>query len=287
MLDADAGSRGSGTDADHHPRRIQPQRRARWRAAAHPGARRRSRAAGAQECGGGHPEMPALWLPAAQQVQGLARARPRLHAERHLLNSYRMPPPPVALSDDYRRVLNREVLRTERLRVTSLIVTVALLLGVAAVLFLIWPDYLDRMIRHRNDVWIPFAVGVPFIVFECGVLLLLRRDLALDRQIPPIRRYIGVLIETSLPTVGIAIQMHRIGPLEALGFMLPLTYFLFIVLSTLRLDFWLSAFTGLVAAAGLAGLALFHPDMPTGSDQPMLAPGYHIGRSLILLIAGV
>jgi adenylate cyclase len=136
-------------------------------------------------------------------------------------------------------------------------------------------------------VWIPFAVGVPFILFECGVLLLLRRDLVLDRQIPPIRRYIGAFIETSLPTVGIAIQMHRIGPLEALGFMLPLTYFLFIVLSTLRLDFWLSAFTGLVAAVGLAGLALFHPDMPTGSDQPMLAPGYHIGRSLILLIAGV
>ena len=32
---------------------------------------------------------------------------------------------------------------------------------------------------------------------------------------------------------------------------MPLTYFIFIILSTLRLDFWLSTFTGFVAAAEL------------------------------------
>jgi adenylate cyclase len=198
-----------------------------------------------------------------------------------------MSPPPVALSDDFRRAMNREVLRTERLRVLTLIVTVVLLLCAAAAMFVFWPAQLDRMIRRHDDIWISFAIGIPFILFECGVLLLLRHDLALDRTIPPIRRYIGAFIETSLPTIGIAVQMHRIGPIEALGFTLPLTYFLFIILSTLRLDFRLSAFTGLVAALGLSGLALFHPDMPTGGNEPMLAPGYHIARSVVLLIAGV
>jgi adenylate cyclase len=190
-----------------------------------------------------------------------------------------------ALSDADRRALNREVLRTERLRVKALIATGVLLLVVAAVMFVFLPAPLERMLR--NDIWIPFAIGIPFILFECGVLALLRRDLKLDRQIPLARRYLGALIETSLPTVGMAIQMHRIGPLESLGFTLPLAYFLFIILSTLRLDFWLSAFTGLVAALGLAGLALFHPDMPIGTDEPMLAPGYQISRAVILLVAGV
>jgi hypothetical protein len=38
--------------------------------------------------------------------------------------------------------------------------------------------------------------------------------------------------------------MNWMGPEQALGFAAPLGYFLFIILSTLRLDFWLSTFTG-------------------------------------------
>ena len=50
------------------------------------------------------------------------------------------------------------------------------------------------------------------------------------------------------------------GPAQALGFVVPLAYFIFIMLSTLRLDFWLSTFTGLVAAAELFAMAmLYHP----------------------------
>ena len=41
---------------------------------------------------------------------------------------------------------------------------------------------------------------------------------------------------------------------------MPFAYFIFIILSTLRLDFWLSAFTGFVAAAELFAMAMFyHP----------------------------
>ena len=56
------------------------------------------------------------------------------------------------------------------------------------------------------------------------------------------------------------------GPVEALGFVVPLTYFIFIILSTLRLDFWLSTFTGFVAAAELFCMAMFYH--PAGSADP-------------------
>ena len=62
---------------------------------------------------------------------------------------------------------------------------------------------------------------------------------------------IGALIETSLPTIVLALQIDSMGPVQALGFVMPLVYFIFIILSTLRLDFWLSTFTGFVAAAEL------------------------------------
>jgi len=54
-----------------------------------------------------------------------------------------------------------------------------------------------------------------------------------------IRRYVGAFIETSLPTVVLILQVKAMGPAEALGFVTPLVYFIFIILSTLRLNFWL------------------------------------------------
>jgi adenylate cyclase len=72
---------------------------------------------------------------------------------------------------------------------------------------------------------------------------------------------------------------------EALGFVAPLTYFIFIILSTLRLDFWLSTFTGFVAAAELFGMAMFYH--PVGSTDPPPDLYYHVVRSLVVLISGM
>jgi adenylate cyclase len=73
------------------------------------------------------------------------------------------------------------------------------------------------------------------------------------------------------------------GSVAALGFVVPMTYFIFIILSTLRLDFWLSTFTGFVAAAELLAMAIFYYPDP-GQEVNVF---YHAARSLILLIGGV
>src|SRR5262249_44343341 len=73
----------------------------------------------------------------------------------------------------------------------------------------------------------------------------------------------------------------------ALGFVAPLLYFVFIILSTLRLDFWLSTFTGFVAAAELLGLALLHPSARATVGEPMLAAAFLISRSAVLFACGV
>jgi adenylate cyclase len=65
-------------------------------------------------------------------------------------------------------------------------------------------------------------------------------------------------------------------------------YFVFILLSTLRLDFTLSAFTGLVAAVEYAGLALFWGSLDTTVQEPMLTSlPQHLAKACILLVAGV
>ena len=105
-----------------------------------------------------------------------------------------------------------------------------------------------------------YAILVPFVLFELWVHGVISRHLAQDRDVPVIRRYLGALIETSLPTVALALHIDSMGPVAALGFVAPLIYFIFIILSTLRLDFWLSTFTGFVAAARAVRMAMFyHP----------------------------
>jgi adenylate cyclase len=130
-----------------------------------------------------------------------------------------------------------------------------------------------------------FAILIPFILFELWVLANINRHLRLDRDVPVYGRYLGALIETSMPTFALALHIDSMGSVEALGFAVPLTYFIFIILSTLRLDFWLSTFTGFVAAAELLGMAiLYHP---AGSTDPPPDLYYHAVRSVVILICGM
>jgi len=130
-----------------------------------------------------------------------------------------------------------------------------------------------------------YAMIVPFVLFELWIHGVISRHLAQDRDIPVIRRYIGVLVETSLPTVALALHINSMGPAAALGFVAPFLYFIFIILSTLRLDFWLSTFTGFVAAAGLFYMAMFYH--PAGGVDAEPDVYYHAARSLIVLICGM
>jgi len=111
--------------------------------------------------------------------------------------------------------------------------------------------------------------------------------LKLDRDVPWARRYVGAFIETSLPSLVLVLHMNNMGAVPALGFVAPLLYFVFIILSTLRLDFWLSTFTGFVAAAELLGLALFHPAAQESAGDPMLAAAFVISRSAVIFACGI
>ena len=62
------------------------------------------------------------------------------------------------------------------------------------------------------------------------------------------------------------------GAVEALGFVVPLSYFIFIILSTLRLDFCLSTFTGAVAAIELFYMAIFYHRAGSADPAPDLLP---------------
>jgi adenylate cyclase len=191
----------------------------------------------------------------------------------------------AVVSAGFEHALNREVLRTELVRVKALIATAGLLLVVLWTVDVIDPHGLDHIWRGRFRPYYLSRILIPFVLFEIWVFRSIIRRLKQDQDIAVVRRYIGALIETSLPTVALAVHIENMGPVQALGFVMPLAYFIFIILSTLRLDFWLSTFTGFVAASELFAMAMFYHPQATTDPPPDI--WYHAARSMILLISGV
>jgi adenylate cyclase len=190
-----------------------------------------------------------------------------------------------AVSADFQHALMREVMMTELLRIKALIGTTALIAVILLAVYLLAPEAVSRVWHGNLKPIYLYAMIVPFVLFELWIHGVISRHLAQDRDIPVIRRYIGVLVETSLPTVALALHINSMGPAAALGFVAPFLYFIFIILSTLRLDFWLSTFTGFVAAAGLFYMAMFYHPAGGVDAEPDLY--YHAARSLIVLICGM
>jgi adenylate cyclase len=192
-----------------------------------------------------------------------------------------------ALSPEFKHALGREILKTERLRIIVLIITATALAAGLTTADVVAPAILDRIWRGHFPVLYVLVGYVGFVLFEASVLALVSRQLKLDRDVPWARRYVGAFIETSLPSLVLIVHMNNMGAVPALGFVAPLLYFVFIILSTLRLDFWLSTFTGFVAAAELLGLALFHPAARATVGDPMLTAAFLISRSAVIFACGV
>jgi adenylate cyclase len=190
-----------------------------------------------------------------------------------------------AMSAEFEHALMREVMHSEMMRVKALIITACIVIVLLAAIDVFEPDLEYRVWRGRVNPLYSQALLVAFALSEVWVYSIIKRHLKLDRDVPVIRRYIGAFIETSLPTAVLMMQVEAMGPARALGFVTPLVYSIFIILSTLRLNFWLSAFTGLVAAAELFLVATYDHPVAIPDQEPELY--YHLTRSLVLLICGI
>jgi adenylate cyclase len=189
--------------------------------------------------------------------------------------------PPVP--DDFQRALTQEVMGTELLRIKALIATAVVLCVIVGIVYLFATEAVSRVWHGNLTPLYLYSIIGPFILFEWWVHGAIQRHMRRGLDLPLYRRYLGALIETSMPTVALAVHIDSMGSVAALGFVAPMIYFIFIILSTLRLDFWLSTFTGAVAATQLFCMAMFYH--PAGGAETGIF--YHAARSLIVLVCGV
>jgi adenylate cyclase len=190
-------------------------------------------------------------------------------------------------SDAYADALRREILRSEQQRMRVLIITLALLLACTLLILNLAPELNQRLFSGGMPGWVPLAGIGPFVLIESIALTVLSVRIAQDKDFPRIGRFANAFYETTLPSVIILLLSQYMEPQLVLGFWPPTLYFVFIVLSTLRLDFWLSAWTGAVAAVQQFAIAAWLLPLGGVDAAPDNTFLYYFSRSAVLLGTGI
>ncbi len=190
-----------------------------------------------------------------------------------------------AVDPAFERALAAETLASEQLRIRVLAAALAVLLIGEQLLFLFAHDIIGQLTHKPVSILLPLRVMGPFLAYETIVLVVLHYRAARGRDMPTFARFINATVETSLPTVILWWINDYIGPEIAFGAWPSMLYFVFIVASTLRLNFTLPAYTGVVAALSYAGLAYAVIPPETQAEQRALL--YFLPKAAILLLAGV
>ncbi|HLH48616.1 MAG TPA: adenylate/guanylate cyclase domain-containing protein [Roseiarcus sp.] len=193
-----------------------------------------------------------------------------------------------AATATFAELLNREILHSERRRVLTLAAALTVIFALILLLLAVAPDLIAFIFRGHIPWRAPLTLFPPFIAYELGVATLLTYFERRGRRYPTIGRYANALIETSFPTLML-ILFHTLSLDARAAFASwPVwLYFVFIILSTLRLDFALSAFTGAVAAVELFAIAYFQLDLSWRPDDFNQSFLFHLTRSAVLLASGV
>ena len=194
---------------------------------------------------------------------------------------------PADVSPEFHQAFVRGIMETERLRMKTLIGMSTVIVVLITIIATLFPHFIDRIWNASYSLSYAYVIFIPFILFESVALGVISIEIKRRRDLPVLRRYLNAFIETSMPTLGLAVQMTHMGDERALNFVIPMFYFFFIVLSTLRLDVWLSAFTGLVAGVQFLLMAMFFPAMHGSGYEPWPDFPFHIMRSCVLVGGGI
>ena len=167
------------------------------------------------------------------------------------------------------------------------------LLGLLIVFFglmyaLFREDY-QQIFNRPRAFFYAGSIFALLLCYELSIRHLIGRWLRQGRGVPGALRYLNAFVETSVPSILIVVVAREINPVYVLQSAASLLYGVFIVLSTLRLDFRLCVFTGLVAAAEYVALSFAYLGGGDGSaaGTPFALAPYYLGKGAMLLLAGL
>ncbi|HSQ19559.1 MAG TPA: PP2C family protein-serine/threonine phosphatase [Blastocatellia bacterium] len=128
------------------------------------------------------------------------------------------------------------------------------------------------------------------LAYEIFALAAVKKALSTQRSVPRPIRYINILVDPGLPTLAlfIMIESQLVSPSQALVAPAVFLYFIFIILSTLRLSPGLSLLTGLMSSLGYLAASFHvqqqHPAPDAGSS---IIPTFNYIYAGMILAGGI
>ena len=171
------------------------------------------------------------------------------------------------------RAFERAALKSESHRITGLLV----LLG-ALLLYTIVRGLAAGQLRLLLAGTLLLALA---IAYEAFMLFVVKSALRREKDVPQAVWVLNVFLETQIPTLALflLIRSRMMNPFEVLVAPAMLVYFIFIILSTLRLSHGLSFLTGLLAAAGYLAVTFY--------TLAAFPPATYIVYACLLLVSGI
>lgn len=188
-------------------------------------------------------------------------------------------------------LFNFEIFKSERLRALILIG----LLGLEAILLLtIYFFYSDEYLlvfKTRISIYSILIFTAIMIAYELLVHYLLRKKSKFLTAYPRFFSYFNSFSEVSLLSLLLIFIVEYSNQTFILQSPATLTYFIFIILSTFRLNLKLSIFTGTLAAFEFILISIYYStcfsNTPTDLAHPDLTGMQYLGQGSIMIISGI
>ena len=177
----------------------------------------------------------------------------------------------------FQQQFNEEILRSERRR-TVIIMLIFLFAICYRIIVTLFFD-IDEEIMGLNSFSTVWLFPLMVILFELFSFLYIHKRIKTSKKnIPLFMQYLNTAFEICLPSLIIFVVAKQYPDYDVLKSPAFYIYFIFIILSTLRLNFLLSFFTGLLASASyvLFSYSIYHHF--DSNDAP---------KATIILLSGV
>lgn len=188
-------------------------------------------------------------------------------------------------------LFNIEISKSERLRALILIGLLGLeALSMLIIYFIFSEEYL-QLFKSNIAIYAILIFTIVIIIYEFFVHYLLGRKNKPLVFNPRIFGYFNSFSEVTLLSILLIFIIEYSGQAIILKAPATLTYFIFIVLSTFRLNFKLSIFTGTLAAFEYILISIYYSNY-SGADllvisQNELSGMHYLGQGLIMIITGI
>jgi hypothetical protein len=185
---------------------------------------------------------------------------------------------PSEVAEALERFAVAEAIRQATLNVGASVGTLGSILAIALILAVVVFRALFGSVPELYQMLPRFsAFLVASLAYECLMLVLVSLAIRRARDLPLWAWYLNAVIEASIPTVALFLLTTGsfMGPYWALSAPATYGYYIFILLSTLRLRPALCFLTGLASALGYAAVTAYTrvvyplPPRPDGPNYPL------------------